>query len=271
MNTPQSYHLLAAALDGATEPPGGLFAWSVRSAVRGLVAHADYLRRSQRARRLRRGDRPLEARLRELARLDANPMARLVRPARDDAAFRLGWNRYNRLAPLGVDTQLQAPGPALQRQARAGIADDGFRRDTVAACIAALRDAAAQALPSSLAESARSLGDAAGDTLAEALALLRQQPEADLVASAAALGCRPRTLQRRFTQAGLSFNLLRQATRIELAGELLRQPAPPSLTEVAQAAGFFDSAHFGHAWRQSCGLAPGDYRDIATAMRAATP
>lgn len=260
----QSYHLLSAGSGAIASAPRDVFAWCVRGVVQGLVDHGAYVRVSQQACHRPGAARQLRPRFAELAALDANPMAELVGGLPDEAAFRRCWNGYNRLAPLGVDTQLQPHDGTLRRIAHGGAADSAFRRDTIAACVSGLR---ARAGDPDRADGARHLAAAwqalgnPGDGVPDALAALAETPEADLARTAARLACSPRTLQRQLTQAGLNFGLLRQAVRIGLASRQLRR-GTASLTEVAHASGFFDSAHFTRAWRQSCGITPSDYRAL---------
>jgi transcriptional regulator GlxA family with amidase domain len=99
--------------------------------------------------------------------------------------------------------------------------------------------------------------------LHELLALLHEtaEPGLSLAQAGARLGRSPRQLQRDLAQASLGFATLRQAVRLERAQALLQDPTI-ELTEVAHAAGFFDSAHFNHCWWRACGLAPGQYRAL---------
>ncbi|WP_198969447.1 AraC family transcriptional regulator [Xylophilus sp. ASV27] len=275
MNAPstihaKSYHLLSAGLDDGLRSPVDLFSWSVRGTVSGLVNHASYIANSRDARSCGAARTPTARRFGELVALDANPVARLLLGAQSQESLQLGWNRYNRKAPLAVDTEWTAEPEALRRQLRSGVDDDGFRRDTISACLEGLRESAARSkTPSArtllavwcaLGEADRAVGDA--------IDCLYEEPAADMAASALWLGCSPRTLQRRLSRAGLNFSVLKQAVRIDVAGMLMRAPVAHSLTVIAQTAGFFDSAHFAHAWQQSCGLAPSAYRQLAADMHS---
>lgn len=262
---PQSYHLLQAAVGPLALEPRALFAWCVDGVVTGLLPHRRYAQASRAARAAGLSESALTRRLATLAALDANPVAELMRGDPDDRSFQRRWNGYNRLAPLGVRTRL-ADGASVrleERRTAPGIADDEFRRITVTACAASLRRLG-DAGPSDdgLRRAWRALG-LRGGCIPELLDALRLAPEADLARSATDLGCSTRTLQRQLGRAGLSHGQLRRAVRLSLAGCALRGAA--SLTEIAHAAGFYDSAHFAHAWRRACGITPSDYRALSLA------
>lgn len=265
-----SYHLLRAGLDDALRSPVDLFSWSVRGAVSGLVSHASYIARSRDARSRGAAHAPSDRRFGELVSLDANPVARLLAGARSEASLQLGWNAYNRKAPLAVDTEWTLEPEPLRRRLKSGVEDDGFRRDTIAACIEGLRLAAfkSSAQPErTLVAVWRALGER-DRLVGDAIEGVYEDPAADVAVSAVRLGCSPRTLQRKLNDSGLSFSALRQAVRIDLAGMLMRAQAPRSLTEIAQTAGFFDSAHLARAWQQACGIAPSVYLQLAAQMRS---
>ncbi|MVO17963.1 helix-turn-helix transcriptional regulator [Parasedimentitalea huanghaiensis] len=76
---------------------------------------------------------------------------------------------------------------------------------------------------------------------------------------ASALGLSTRTLQRRLTQAGLSFSQLVRLVRISEACRLLKS-GDISLTSIGFCAGFSDSSHFSRDFRASVGLTPSEFR-----------
>jgi AraC-like DNA-binding protein len=65
----------------------------------------------------------------------------------------------------------------------------------------------------------------------------------------------PRTLQRRLTEAGTSFRALVSVARVRLAADLI-VATRQSLTSVAHACGFADSAHFSREFRDLIGIPP---------------
>ncbi|TLP55910.1 helix-turn-helix transcriptional regulator [Parasedimentitalea maritima] len=76
---------------------------------------------------------------------------------------------------------------------------------------------------------------------------------------ASALGLSTRTLQRRLTQAGLSFSQMVRLVRISEACRLLKSE-DISLTSIGFCAGFSDSSHFSRDFRASVGLTPSEFR-----------
>lgn len=268
------YHLLPACLAEIDEHPHALLARAVRTQVQGLVTHQAYvglvLRSSQAKPRLQGQDAAREARLRLLCALDLNPVQALLAPAAAGLPFADCWNAYNRMAPLGVNTQLDAQG-GLQRdspavadralRAAAGRSAD-VRTEVAALCVRTLADSSARhAEPRTLARLARELGCA--DAVLDLLAGWREEPGMGLPEAARRLGRSARQLQRDLARQGLGFALLRQAVRIGHAQQGLMQGGHASLTEVAHTAGFFDSAHFVHCWQRACGVGPGQYRQLA--------
>ncbi|ODA66135.1 HTH-type transcriptional activator RhaS [Methyloligella halotolerans] len=68
-----------------------------------------------------------------------------------------------------------------------------------------------------------------------------------------------RTLQRELHREGTDFRSISNAMRTKRACELLRQ-TDASITEIATALGYSDSAHFARAFRHATGMAPQEYR-----------
>lgn len=74
-------------------------------------------------------------------------------------------------------------------------------------------------------------------------------------------GYSPRHLSRLFrSRCGLSPKGLERILRINAAARRIQTEADCSLTRLAQDLGYFDQAHFIHAFREVCGVAPGVYR-----------
>jgi AraC-like DNA-binding protein len=76
---------------------------------------------------------------------------------------------------------------------------------------------------------------------------------------AAALGMSIRTLQRRLSDRGLSFEHILKKMRLELAGDLLVR-TDTRILDVALDLGYSDHAHFTRAFRQWTGVSPFEYR-----------
>lgn len=268
-----SYHLLGTSLEPAEHDPARLFAWAVRTAVDGFTTHADYVAQAERAAERALPPTHMQTRMAQLIGLDANPVAALMTCCTGPDAFAARWNGFNALAPLGVQTTLIAPAAqpgALRRAARLESAQSALRAWITSECVQQLAHRAETASlrsddPQPLATRAAALQLDRGG-LGDCILQLHADPAASLSSCAKALGVSPRTLQRDLGARDLAFGMLRQAVRLTHAGHALRT-GTESLTEVAHAAGFFDSAHFTHAWRRACGLAPSHYRGLVAAGR----
>jgi AraC-like DNA-binding protein len=254
--TPKSYRLLCDALD-APDDPRALFVRAVRRTVHGFVSHASYVDAA--ARRI--VTRPERLMARELA-FELNPLAALFTEAPDSERFGARWNGFNAAASLGVRTRID--GAALLRSAteRQGAEQ---RAALIAACVDALAGRAAHPHGGVAGRGELERGwdtAAGGGVLAELLPLLYGEPGTPLDVAARRLGCSLRTVQRALAGLGLTYELLRQAVRLTLAGRALRL-GTLSVTEVAHACGFFDAAHLNRAWRAACDITPLRYRALA--------
>jgi AraC-like DNA-binding protein len=116
---------------------------------------------------------------------------------------------------------------------------------------------------------------------AEHLLKQRALPEADIVAQVHAAVVRrlsqgqvrlasvaeelkltPRTLQRKLSDAGASFQQVLDQARFALARNYLRQPGL-SLVDIAFLLGYQEQSAFNHAFREWSGMNPGAWRDSA--------
>lgn len=79
-----------------------------------------------------------------------------------------------------------------------------------------------------------------------------------LVETAKMFGIRPRTLQERLQNEGVTFQALVQEARAELACELLA--GPRSIPAVAEALAYADPRAFRRAFKRWTGVTPGVYR-----------
>lgn len=73
------------------------------------------------------------------------------------------------------------------------------------------------------------------------------------------VGVRPRTLQRRLTQSGLSFQDIIDQTRFEKAASLIKD-TNLKFTEIAFEVGYSDAGHFTRAFRRWAGMTPKEFR-----------
>ena len=86
----------------------------------------------------------------------------------------------------------------------------------------------------------------------------RQWKVSDLAREA---GLSARSLQRKLSDADLSFSHLVRIVRIHEACRLLKD-SEASVTTIAFCAGFSDSAHFSRDFRASMGMSPSNYRAV---------
>lgn len=93
-----------------------------------------------------------------------------------------------------------------------------------------------------------------------ALALHEGYPRVEWVASK--LGLTRRSLQRRLSEQGATFNHVVEGSLKRRAEALLDQGAVP-ITEVALGLGYADPAHFTRAFRRWTGVSPSEYRQSA--------
>jgi AraC-like DNA-binding protein len=92
------------------------------------------------------------------------------------------------------------------------------------------------------------------------LALYEGYPRIEWVA--AKLGTTRRSLQRRLSMQGATFNTLIEQTLLRRAKALLCEGAAP-ITEIALQLGYADPAHFTRAFRRWTGVTPSAYRSAA--------
>jgi AraC-like DNA-binding protein len=85
------------------------------------------------------------------------------------------------------------------------------------------------------------------------------QGQARLATVAAQLGLAPRTLQRKLTEAGTTFQQVLDSTRFSMAKDYLAQPGL-SLVDIAFLLGFQEQSAFNHAFREWAGINPGAWR-----------
>ncbi|MGZ3184637.1 MAG: AraC family transcriptional regulator [Telluria sp.] len=83
-----------------------------------------------------------------------------------------------------------------------------------------------------------------------------------LGAIAEELGLSPRTLQRKLSEAGASFQQVLDQARYALAVDYLRQPGL-SLVDIAFLLGYQEQSAFTHAFKEWSGLNPGAWREQA--------
>lgn len=101
-------------------------------------------------------------------------------------------------------------------------------------------------------------------------ALLLQSPGRfpDIDGAATQLRMTPRTLRRRLTGEGTSFQQVLDTVRRQLAIDYLQRTGM-SVDDIASALGFSDSANFRHAFKRWTGRTAGSYRTAAPALSGA--
>ena len=87
----------------------------------------------------------------------------------------------------------------------------------------------------------------------------RPRAESDMAGVARSLGMSRRTLQRRLSSMGLTFNALVQRSRLALAAHLLTT-TDEKVVDIAFEVGYSDHAHFTRAFRRWTGSPPCAYR-----------
>ncbi len=90
-----------------------------------------------------------------------------------------------------------------------------------------------------------------------------ETPRIDLVADI--VGISARTLQRLLADAGTSFTMLLERSRLAAAADALKR-TDAKVVDIALDLGYSEHAHFSRAFRRWMGLAPRDYRRSMRAM-----
>ncbi|GHE52079.1 AraC family transcriptional regulator [Camelimonas fluminis] len=85
------------------------------------------------------------------------------------------------------------------------------------------------------------------------------EPGLSLPDAATRLGMSARTLQRRLTEAGVSYRQLQAQERINGARRLLRETSLP-VAEIAWRLGYTETSAFNHSFRRTCGMSPRAWR-----------
>jgi AraC-like DNA-binding protein len=110
-----------------------------------------------------------------------------------------------------------------------------------------------------LEEAERLLGDQFLVRVYETLRTLLLQGSADSSLTAAHLAIHRRTLIRRLTQHGTSFQEILDQVRFDVARQMLRETGR-SVTDIGAALGFSESSAFTHAFRRWSGSSPREWR-----------
>ncbi|WP_435103401.1 helix-turn-helix transcriptional regulator [Arhodomonas sp. AD133] len=215
-----------------------------------------------------------------LTRIPA-PSLRLLRDAPDLDTYVQRWNALDATWSVPVRTRLMRTSDGnlhLHRHRFDGLPPQPHQDAAVTALMAAhLRG---QGLHVSRPDAAKpleltlTLGEPAattdffppGDATPSVWSTLTSAPDAHwtLARTATRLGVSARTLQRQLAREGVAIRQLKVGARVTLASGALIADAP-SVTELAHALGFSDSAHFSHAFHRASGVTPSRYRAIAMA------
>lgn len=252
--------------------------------------HAAYKRALLTAAASRLGLQFLEDFGRELARANGHPFVAALVSAPSPAQLLLRWGRlellahsHNRIEPCEV----LATGVTLRRTTVVGgaptVEEDRLIMGFLAGALAAVAGWGVQVIaltPEGAEASGRlwalrwSPGDAAsvapapaspatpwgtdGDFSRATIAILLEDPALPLAHLARRLGVSARSLQRRMRDAGASYSALVRIARVARAGASIvgDTRSEASLTAVAHACGFADSAHLSRDFRRLVGVAP---------------
>ena len=261
----KSYGRFSASLFATPKDSADLFAETVSHVVSGLVDHDVYLSMAEHPAAVK-ASQNLQARVARLIEFDANPVGELILTSSTGHLERR-WNGFNQVAPLGVQ-RLLSTGPTTRlarpdRSEEAGVELRSLVASTFVEQVRCFLSKPARAESSyPLLAAYRRLGNK-NAAIEDCINQIYSVPATTLTDCTTELACSRRTIQRELARSKLTFQTLRRAVQINVASHLLRE-STSSLTDVSHLAGFYDSAHFCHAWKQSCGINPSQYRALAT-------
>lgn len=100
-----------------------------------------------------------------------------------------------------------------------------------------------------------------------------RDPGLSVEAVASALNCSKRHVHNGFAGQDISLGAFIQQSRLELCMRELRRPdlARQTITDIAMACGFGNSAHFSRAFKAYVGMSPSEYRNIGESVVPGAP
>jgi AraC-like DNA-binding protein len=260
-----AYRLVARAID-FSDPwsPESLLASSIRHVIDGHVPAAHYVALgSHRPGPLLDGE--LGSRLKDLIRLDCNPLGLINTRTHSPDQLVAVWNSYYELVPHIVRTTARQSGRARVKIRRSlvgqGIDQPECRRTTVGYFNALIENARQNqkdptrrnAKIMNVSGLASTLG--LDGTIVHEAALVYETDQPMCVPQLARLlGTSRRTLARHFSAFGIGPQDVRMASMLLNAVRMM--PSAKSLTEIATACGYSDSSHLTRTFRRSTGIAP---------------
>lgn len=84
----------------------------------------------------------------------------------------------------------------------------------------------------------------------------------DVVTLSQIIGIKPRTLQRRLAESGLSYSRLLADLRFDKAAKMLGDTKEISIIEIAYSLGYSQPSHFTRAFRRWTGVSPKKYKSV---------
>lgn len=264
-----AYHVTAHALEARSGvKPIDRFVLAASHALVGHVPFSRCVAAAEARRREGASSGAIERSVAEWIAADINPVVQAAKSLRSARAVVAAYNAYNRSAQLAIRTEV-ALGEAERGATRALVGAQEDPEASRVAALAILDRLAAEAVANGEIDAApplRKLSDVArhlgveGSAAAEASMVLEASAPSSVQELARALGCSPRTLERRLRQEGASPELLKRAARILRATEMLRGSL--SLTDIAHEVGFSDLSHMSRGFQASCGMSPSLLRAI---------
>lgn len=219
-----------------------------------------------------RGLEGVEALGRRVCQLHGHPFVSALSSCREPATLLRTWERLevfahstHRVRVLAVEAQRVE----VERRGGGSAAEDRFILGVIAGfleelgCRPVMLEGAgtqwtlrwaSQVKPAAVKTTVPIAWGAPGDFARGALLTLMAEERMGMRALAKRLAVSTRTLQRRLSECGTSFRELSAVARVAQAGRRLEQE--PSLSTVAHACGFADSAHFSREFKRHIGIPP---------------
>jgi len=276
-----AYQTLLRTLRATAIPPDALFRSSVHSVIRGFVPAEAYWHACAEKASAPRLAQQMRANAQLALFTDLNPVAELLRNSKSLVHFSGTWNALHQQWNISVVTELAFDDIGRMRCTRRAEETMGepVREAVIQALIEELCKGAAsrhdgqdaKGIPQRNMNGLLSLSQDLGlqhHLHHDLLFALDENPSMTISEAAGTLNQSVRSVQRALHHIGLTYPNLRSACRMLKATRFLHSSGM-TLTEIAQEAGFFDSAHFSKAFLRSSGVNPSKYREIAASRNAA--
>lgn len=272
-----AYHIAVHSLEARSGlTPLARFTLALHHAMSG---HLHYSRAFDAARESKRRGTSLgqiEASVAQWVETDLNPMVQTAKCMNSSAEAIRWFNAYNRSAPLGIRTTVgeragswkdMADISSAATRVRTGLHEDlECSRATAFAILGDLIRRAEAHGRAGLDVVPRTVADVAfffgveSSAAAEVCAVFEAEGSMRVAHLARHLGASQRSLERKLRTEGVTAESLRSATRLVRATARLK--TQESLTTIAVAEGYSDSAHMSRAFQASCGMTPSMLRQF---------